>query len=285
MLEKNNRPLVSVVIPCYNHEKFVQDSIQSVIDQSYQNIELIIIDDGSKDHSVEKIQQMTAACESRFSRFEFRTRANKGLSTTLNEALEWCKGEYYSAIASDDMMLEDKTKIQVNFLEENEKCVAVFGGVYLIDELSNIVGERISNTKQYFFEDIILNKHDLPASTQLARLEIIKNLKGYDENIKIEDWYMLLKMTSNETLSVFYLEGLMCKYRFHDNNFSSNSLLMCESMRDILKPYSSHKLYRKALANLYKIEFVYYKRNRNYIGQLKSFFNYAILKIKFLYGL
>ncbi len=106
MKMNKQKPLVSVVIPCYNHENFVQDSIQSVIDQTYQNIELIIIDDGSKDGSVEKIQEMIPACQERFVRFEFRHRPNKGLSATLNEALEWCEGEYYSPIASDDIILD-----------------------------------------------------------------------------------------------------------------------------------------------------------------------------------
>ena len=64
-MKENNQPLVSVVIPCYNHEQFVRDSIQSVIDQTYQNIELIIIDDGSKDSSVEIIKKMLSACEQR----------------------------------------------------------------------------------------------------------------------------------------------------------------------------------------------------------------------------
>lgn len=81
-MNQSNQPLVSVVIPCYNHESFVQDSIQSVIDQPYQNIELIIIDDGSKDGSVEKIQEMIPACQERFVRFEFQYRPNKGLSAT-----------------------------------------------------------------------------------------------------------------------------------------------------------------------------------------------------------
>lgn len=57
-MKLDSHPLVSIVIPCYNHENFVQECIQSVIDQTYQNIELIIIDDGSKDGSVEKIQEM-----------------------------------------------------------------------------------------------------------------------------------------------------------------------------------------------------------------------------------
>ena len=107
-MNQSNQPLVSVAIPCYNHERFVQDSIQSIIDQTYQNIELIIIDDGSRDGSVEKIKEMIPACQERFVRFEFRHRPNKGLSATLNEALEWCEGKYFSALASDDIVLKNK---------------------------------------------------------------------------------------------------------------------------------------------------------------------------------
>lgn len=84
MNEKNeDQPLVSVVIPCYNHEQFVQEAIQSVIDQDYTNIELLIIDDGSKDSSAEKIEKLIAVCKQRFNRFEFKSRANKGISATL----------------------------------------------------------------------------------------------------------------------------------------------------------------------------------------------------------
>lgn len=85
------QPLVSIVIPCYNHEKYVQESIQSVIEQDYDNIELIIIDDGSSDNSVTKIKEMIQVCQKRFKRFEFRHRPNKGLCATLNEALAWCE--------------------------------------------------------------------------------------------------------------------------------------------------------------------------------------------------
>ena len=115
-MNQSNQPLVSVVIPCYNHENFVQDSIQSVINQTYQNIELIIIDDGSKDGSVEKIQEMIPACQERFVRFEFRYRPNKGLSATLNEALEWCEGDFVSFLSSDDYYHKDKIFFQANYL-------------------------------------------------------------------------------------------------------------------------------------------------------------------------
>ncbi|HCJ6708059.1 TPA: glycosyltransferase family 2 protein, partial [Acinetobacter baumannii] len=137
----NEQPLVSIIIPCYNHANFVQDCIQSVIAQTYQNIELIIIDDGSKDETVEKIQKLVTQCTERFVKFEFRHRPNKGLSATLNEALEWCQGEYFSAIASDDMMLNDKIEIQIDFLKNSidSTIVGVFGGYNLIDDTNAII--------------------------------------------------------------------------------------------------------------------------------------------------
>ena len=82
-----NMPLVSIAIPSYNHEIYVQECIRSVIDQDYRNIELIIIDDGSTDNSVEKIEELIPLCKKRFVRFEFLCRENKGLSATLNEAI------------------------------------------------------------------------------------------------------------------------------------------------------------------------------------------------------
>ncbi|QOW44510.1 MULTISPECIES: glycosyltransferase [Acinetobacter] len=275
----NNQPLVSVVIPCYNHENFVQDCIQSVIDQTYENIELIVIDDGSKDSSVEKIQQMIESCEKRFVRFEFRYRLNKGLTATLNEALEWCRGEYYSAIASDDMMCIKKTESQVSYLKAHKNCAAVFGGVELIDESNNIIGKRLNETKVFSFKEIILNQHDLPASTQLARLKIIKEIGGYNTNIKIEDWYMLLKMTVKEQFEVHYLDQLMCMYRFHNENFSKNMKLMSIEMISILQDYRDSKLYKKALIKVYRMEFSYYKKNKEFLNALVILVK--LVKLKF----
>ena len=134
-IEKN--PLVSVVIPCFNHENFVQQTIQSVIDQDYKNIELIIIDDGSKDSSVEKIKSLVSVCVNRFDKFYFIHRINKGLCETLNEAIEICSGEYLCCIASDDIILNDKISYQVKYLENNSSSIGVFGGVEVIGGRKN----------------------------------------------------------------------------------------------------------------------------------------------------
>lgn len=241
-------PLVSIVIACYNHEQFVQDSIQSVIDQTYKNIELIVIDDGSKDNSVLKIQEMIDSCKERFIRFEFRNRANVGLSATLNEALEWCRGKYYSALASDDQMLSYKTMDQVKFLEKNQDVSAVFGGVQLIDE-HNIKLEKILNQmRSYSFKDILMHKHDLPAPTQMIRMEDIRKVGGYNPDLYIEDWYMWLKLSQHSRL--FYLDQVFTLYRQHGNNSSKNFEKMHHARIEILFLFKDSDFYEEALKNI-----------------------------------
>ena len=243
-----SKPLVSVVIPCYNHEDFVQASIQSVINQTYENIELIIIDDGSKDGSFAKIEEMTKLCEQRFVNFEFRSRPNKGLSATLNEAIEWCQGEYYSGIASDDVILSHKLKVQVEFLNSHHNVLAVFGGVQHIDENDKIIATSLSKSRYYDFKRIIMHKFDLPAVTQLIRLQALKETGGYDSSIILEDWYMWLKLTKHG--SIYYMSEIFALYRQHDNNISKDSEKMKHGRLDVLSFFKDSKYYNKALTNI-----------------------------------
>ncbi|MGE8538903.1 MAG: glycosyltransferase family 2 protein [Acinetobacter sp.] len=243
-MQKSEQALVSIIIPSYNHEKFICDSINSVIEQSYQNIELIIIDDGSTDSSVEKIQELIPLCKKRFVRFEFRHQENKGLSATLNEALEWAQGKYFSSLASDDIILKDKIKIQTEFLNHNKNCIAVFGGVSVIDNDSNFIKDRIKRRKSYTFDQILLLEHDLPATTQLIQTKSLKQIGGYNAEVKIEDWYMWLLLAQQGELC--YLPVLFAKYRLHDNNMHKQTSLMHDSRIMILNKYQNHLLFNKA---------------------------------------
>lgn len=238
-------PLVSVVIPCYNHESFVQYSVQSVIDQTYQNIELIIIDDGSKDGSLAKIEEMVALCEQRFVRFQFRSRSNKGLSTTLNEAIEWCEGKYVALLASDDVILEHKTQVQVDFLEKNQLITAVCGGVELIDQYNNLIKVKLKLEKTYSFEEIIMHRFELPAATQMIRRDALMAVKGFNPDIVLEDWYMWLKLS--QIGKIHYMNQVLALYRQHDTNFSKNSERMWQGRIEVLECFRDSKHYPKAI--------------------------------------
>lgn len=246
-MSNNTNTLVSIVIPCYNHELYIEDCIKSVINQTYRNIELIIIDDGSKDRSVEVIKEITSVCKQRFVRFEFRSRPNKGLSATLNEALEWCEGEYLSCIASDDMMLPEKTSTQVEFLQKNKNITAVFGGVYLIDKDNTRIMQLKGTNRTYNFEDIIFHKAEIYAPTQMIRTQLVRDVGGYNPDILLEDWYMWLKLSKLGDL--YCTQDYFCLYRDHENSLSKQTSKIHEGRFQVLKLFNDSEFYEAAIKN------------------------------------
>lgn len=277
-MEKNNQPLVSIVIPCYNHEQFVQDCIQSVIDQTYENIELIIIDDGSKDNSVLKIQEMLDSCKQRFNNFEFRHRPNKGLSATLNEAIEWCQGEYYSAIASDDQMLNYKIEKQVEYFTQNANCIACFGGYILIDEKDKVISKSKKEQRSYSFEDILLHNHDLPAPTQMILMEKLREIGGYTTNVIIEDWYMWLKLAKKGELH--YISEHFAKYRSHAENISKKIDVMNAGRMQVLSFYKKELMYQQAKL---EVSWIYLAELKNYdfLKFILKFIPFVVFNFRF----
>ncbi|WP_407899740.1 glycosyltransferase family 2 protein [Ferrigenium sp. UT5] len=248
-------PMVSVIVPSYNHGKYIQECIQSIIDQDYQNIELIIIDDGSNDDSVEKIRELATACTQRFVRFEFRTRPNKGLCATLNEGLAWCKGVYFSPSASDDVLLKNKITAQVDGLERNAKfgVVAVFSGISVFNEDSKKIKEKSSRECIFGFEEAFLRSRRMTGQSVMMVRASVLAVGGYDPRFKIEDLYLFLKLTEKGG-KLLTIKGIGVKYRKHNDNFSSKHSEMWLSVRGILDQYKYHPLYHKAVSSSMMIQ-------------------------------
>lgn len=236
------QPLVSIVIPCYNHAQFVQETIQSIIDQDYENIELIIIDDGSKDNSVEVIQEMIPACEERFVRFEFRYRPNKGLCATLNEALEWCEGEYFSPLASDDIALSHKTSFLLKKHQQYDAAV-VFGSARKFNIEKE--GKDLLLNCEHTLKDLMFIKNMPAAPASLMRTDIIRNVGGFLEGVALEDLYMWLKLTSNGE-KLYSFPEVVVKYRDHEANTIKRFKFMHEQRMRVLDIFSENSFYKKA---------------------------------------
>ncbi|MBI5888971.1 MAG: glycosyltransferase [Deltaproteobacteria bacterium] len=122
-------PRVSVIIPSYNHGKYVAEAIQSVLDQTFQDFEIVITDDGSTDNTVEEIKKFK---DQRIRLFEFKE--NRGASVAANNCVSEAKGEFIAMLSSDDIFLPEKLGKQVKFLDEHIDIVAVFGYPQIIDE-------------------------------------------------------------------------------------------------------------------------------------------------------
>ncbi len=122
-------PKVSVVIASYNHEKYVAETIQSILDQTYQDFEIVITDDGSTDGTVTEIKKLT---DPRIKLFCFEN--NRGACVAKRKCLDEAKGEFIAALNSDDVFLPDKLEKQVRFLDEHPELGAVFGYAQIVDE-------------------------------------------------------------------------------------------------------------------------------------------------------
>lgn len=271
-------PLVSVIIPCYNHEQYVAACIRSVLDQTYQPIELIVIDDGSRDGSVAQIEALAAACRQRFVRFVFIHRENRGLTATLNQAIGLSQGSYLAIMASDDVMYPDKTAQQIAYFQTDAQAVALFGDVDVIDEHGQVIGALTAQKQEYGFEEIICNVHCCLAPTQMYRADFIRQLGGYDESVKVEDWELLLRI-SQQGGKIVNLQRKLCQYRQHGSNFSNKHWIMYQEKKNILQKYRhSHFFYQGSLLNrlsLYQAEWIEYQKLRS-----SNYLLYKLLKIK-----
>jgi len=109
----NEEPLVSVIVSCYNHAPYIEECLLSILHQSYPNIELLVVDDGSDDGSVEIIKKLNTKYA-----FDFRAQANQGLVNTLNDCIARSRGSLVAPFGSDDVMLPERIKIQVEYMQD-----------------------------------------------------------------------------------------------------------------------------------------------------------------------
>ena len=114
----NSEPLISVAVPAYNHGRFIRECLTSVRNQTYENLELVVIDDGSPDDTAQEVERFLRDHEARFSRTVFRSRPNRGVSATSNECIRLCRGNGSISSDRDDLLREDKVAVQWRMFRE-----------------------------------------------------------------------------------------------------------------------------------------------------------------------
>lgn len=218
MTEINKNPLVSICVPAYNHDNYVGLCIQSIIDQDYENIEFLIINDGSRDGTHDVISSFAQACEKRFVRFVFLSRENKGLPVTLNEMVDLARGEYIKVLASDDKLYQGSIKIFVDKMVS--ECLDVlYGRLVIIDEhdlyvkeMEGLIDLGESYTFNQFGLSVALRQSPTRGSAWVMRTESLRMVGKFDERSKIEDWDLILRVLHNR-LVIGYIDYPSSYYR------------------------------------------------------------------------
>lgn len=239
-------PKVSVILPSYNHEQYVEAAVRSVMEQSGVDFELIVIDDGSKDRSPEILKRLADELK-----FTYIHRPNKGVVATLNETLELAQGEYVCSFSSDDIMPPDRLKKQSDFLDAHPDAAACFGQIVpLYDDgsLGEMDVRYLRSAPQVTFEESFLGKKALHGCGEMFVREKILAIGGYDKRYFFEDYPLYLKILYNYGPQPVSKDFVCCYYREHgDNLHLDHERIFREIIRILSENYSAHPLYKKAV--------------------------------------
>ena len=227
-------PKVSIAMPCYNSSKYLGKAIESILEQTYCNFELIIVDDKSTDNTMEQIKQ--------YAEKDFRIKVlsnefEKGVSGAMNTAIKHSTGQYFTRMDSDD--ISDLTRIenQVNFLESNKKYGVCSVNISMIDELGNIYNENVYPDSKIPHEWTFLWTNPIPNAPCMYRTNIIKDNNILFSNLKTAEDYEFLShiIVKNK---VYMLPEALYLYRHTTNSlFNSNLKETFNNSIEISKNY------------------------------------------------
>lgn len=206
------QPLVSIIIPVYNADRFVRQAMQSALNQTYNNIEIIVINDGSTDRSPEIIGEFSDP------RIKVIHQHNKGGSSARNAGIETAKGEYIKFLDADDELLPQAIEMQViqsNGLNEN---AIVFGDFNFINQEGKIISSHKFNNSNKLNQDpesFFLNNWEILISCPLHKKAYLENIGGFDENLPFGQESDLHFRIAINNIRFIYQEANVFNYRSH----------------------------------------------------------------------
>ena len=207
-------PLVSVITPCYNEEKFIGDAIESVINQTYQNWELIIVDDGSVDRSKDVVRKYTTDRRIKLVEHE----CNKGIAKTKNTGLAVAQGEYIAFLDADDIWLPSKLELQLSHFESEDIGLVCTGMIFTDENMkSKRIFQGFNDTNQ---KELLKNQYLNPtnsSSVMMIKRKCLSQLGTFDENLLGWDDYVLLMRIATQ-FQVKYVRAPLVRKRVHPKN-------------------------------------------------------------------
>lgn len=242
------KPWVSVICTSYNHEAFVIEALQSVVDQDYPNVELIVIDNGSSDQSALRIGQFAEKHPAvRF----LKNLTNLGLNRAFNQGLALAQGRYVIDLAADDVLLPSRIRKQTELFERLAGPYAVvFSNAAYIDAQGQLLRYHYPIDEQGYaqvrvpsgnvFRDI-LHRHFVCTPTMMMRRDVLNELGGYDESLAFEDFDFWVR--SARTYHYAYLDEVLTHKRrlsdslgrqvlLRNNPLLASSLIVCQRALD-----------------------------------------------------
>lgn len=232
------KALISVLVPAFNHERYIEECINSIVNQTYAELELLISDDGSVDSTLMKVKELRKRFTHRFKNIVIDHHSNIGVAESLNLLIKQSSGDYFFIIASDDVIKAHTIERLHSFLSDHKDYVLAVGDNELIDCESNriywdrfrepvdkkhslfqtlgqSIGAQRADKNECFgkYEELLKSNH-IP-NGYLVRASTIKDIGGYG-SLCPEDWNLHLQLSKRGRFK--YFNEVLFSYRWHDTN-------------------------------------------------------------------
>lgn len=265
------RPLVSAIIPNYNYARYVGEAVESALSQTYSNIEVIVVDDGSTDNSLEVLAQYR-------DRIKIIRQENSGVSVARNRGVAESSGDYIAFLDADDVWLPEKIEKQVRRIQSEDSIGIVHVGVIDIDasgkelatHLNGMEGE-VASELMMFERAVILGG----GSGVMIPRKVFDKVSGFDEALSTSaDWDLYFRISCD--FSVGFIGEPLLKYRLHGSNMHSNVSRMEREMLFAYEKFfsrTSSEIGRnasKAYGSLYRMLSGSYFRSGKYVSFIRT---------------
>lgn len=233
--------LITVIVPCYNHEKYIVECLASIYDQTYKEFQWIVVDDGSKDNCPEILKKY----QSEFG-YELILQENKGVAQTLTDTIKnYAIGKYISLCASDDFWVSEKLEWQLDFMENNPECAMCYGRCYEVDADSKTLPVVMQHNLRggYVFEDIICQKFHPPVN-YMIKLEVLNEFGYFKNGVVAEDFYMNCLIASKYPIG--FMDKYLSYYRVERLDKKRDPYVLLKSHRETIDLFKNYDIYRKA---------------------------------------
>lgn len=236
-------PKVSVVIPCYNNGQYLRECLDSVLNQTFSDFEVLVVDDGSTDNCAE-------IAKSYGQRLKYLRRENKGPAAARNAGIEASQTEYIAFQDADDLWYPEKLELQIKYLEENSNFPWVYSDMSTFNDRQNLQDSWFSDRATYqgkVFEKLIFNNF-IPTITVLVKKKALLEVGGFDQSLRsCEDKDLWLRLALKHPLGK--LDRILARRRFHSHNLCRDNQLLISSEIKVMENLS-HTIDSPGLQNL-----------------------------------
>jgi len=274
--------LISIIMPAYNAGKYIKESIESVLNQTYQNWELIIIDDGSTDNTNEAVRPFLITDK----RIHYYRQGNGKQGKARNAGIKKSKGNLIAFLDADDVWMPAKLQTQIGVLKQNDADL-VFNDVSVIDDKGNVITESCSVENRTYFGDeglsFFFRINQVPIFTVLAKKEAILAVgcfKETDEIQNIEDYDLWIRMLENKS-KLISISDKLGAYRRHDTQTLKGKYSMMKIIKMLyeIQLEQSHLLKaKKSALKLWIMRCLRKDINKDELKQIISFYPDLIVK-------